>query len=159
MAPTLRMLSAPKVLVINDDPRQLDELISGLRIEGCPAVGAVNFQQAVEALANDDCDAAIIDLMISEMNGLKLARKFKQMYPELLTMLMSDYLLSPVQLAKADTGVVGFVPKPCCVQSLARFIRRKLGSKSLREEETTNSSSDGNDSLSPFEVHSFQYAL
>ena len=55
---------------------------------------------------------------------------------------MSAYTLSPVQLARADAGVVGFVPKPYCFEELVRFIQDKarLHKDDLKSTRTTDES-------------------
>jgi len=97
--------------------------------------------------------------MLSDMNGLKLARNLRYSFPNVKTILMSDYLLSPVQLAKADTGVVGFVPKPCRLEELARFIHIKLMPKSSREDHFEHATTITTaNATSPFDVLSVQFS-
>ena len=69
--------------------------------------------------------AALIDLMMPHMNGLQLARAIRSTTPDVRTILMSEYHLSPVQLARANTGAVGFVPKPFLFEDLVRFVQAK----------------------------------
>ena len=71
-------------------------------------------------------DIVVLDITMPEMNGLQLAREIRHSYPSIATIMMSAYHLSPIQLAKADTGVVGFVPKPFSFEELVRFILQKV---------------------------------
>ena len=111
-----------------------------------------------KVLARFDYDVALIDLMIAEINGLELARRIRSRHPRVVTILMSDYLLSPVQLAKANTGVVGFVPKPCRFEEVARFIRAKLESRFAKDTASAAQPEPHADPQAPFDVLSVQFA-
>ena len=158
MMPTRDDTSGPNILVINDDSDELDIFSLGLRLEGLKPTGTTSAAQALELLARFDYDVALIDLMISEINGLELARKIRLKHPRVVTILMSDYLLSPVQLAKANTGVVGFVPKPCRFPDVARFIRAKLESRAEKDSASATRSEPHADPHAPFDVLSVQFA-
>jgi DNA-binding response OmpR family regulator len=124
--PALERETGPSVLVVDDDPNELRALVIGLRLEGFDAAGAPDGSCAQRMLAEKSYAAAIIDLMMPEINGLQLARALRTSFPKVTTILMSAYHLSPVQLSRADTGVVGFVPKPFRFDELVRFIRVKI---------------------------------
>lgn len=115
-----------RILVVDDEPNEMRSLVIGLKLEGFDADGASNGHIALEMLNEKEYSVVIIDLMMPEMNGLQLARAVRRAHPEITTIMMSAYHLSPVQLAKADTGVVGFVPKPFSFDELVRFILRKV---------------------------------
>jgi len=150
MRPARDGKKVPGVLIVNDDPHELDVFALGLRVEGLEAVGTTSAAAALELLAHDGTDVALIDLMISEINGLELARSIRLKHPRVITILMSDYLLSPVQLAKANTGVVGFIPKPCRFEEVARFIRGKL--ESAKEGASAEQPHAHADPQAPFDV-------
>lgn len=126
MMPALESKSGRKILVVDDDINEMRSLVIGLKLEGFEAEGATSGQDALVKLEDGCYVAVIIDLMMPEMNGLQLARAIRATFPSITTMLMSAYHLSPVQLARADTGVVGFIPKPFCFEELVRFIHTKI---------------------------------
>jgi DNA-binding response OmpR family regulator len=115
-----------KILVVDDDPNEMKSLVIGLKLEGFDALGAPSGNAAISQLADGAFSAILVDLMMPEMNGLQLARKVRASFPNIITILMSAYHLSPVQLARADSGVVGFVPKPFSFEELVRFIELKI---------------------------------
>ena len=148
----------PLVMLINDDKQELDSMVVGLKKESIDAIGTASSSDALDVLHDSPVDVVLIDLMLADTNGLKLARKIHTKFPRVITMLMSDYLLSPVQLAKANVGVVGFVPKPCQFAEMADFVRGKIASHKDREEALVSSSSSYRDPdvNSPFDVHSLE---
>ena len=156
--PARDIRSGPNVLVINDASEELEVLSQGLRREGIEPTGTTSAATALELLSRFDYDVALIDLMIAEINGLELARMIRSRHPRVVTILMSDYLLSPVQLAKANTGVVGFVPKPCRFEEVARFIRAKLESRFAKDTASAAQPEPHADPQAPFDVLSVQFA-
>ncbi len=115
-----------RILVVDDDPNEMKSLVIGLKLEGFDAQGVSSGSAAIGELDNGGFSAILVDLMMPEMNGLQLARKVRAAFPAVITILMSAYHLSPVQLARADSGVVGFVPKPFSFEELVRFIDLKI---------------------------------
>lgn len=149
----------PNVLVINGDPDELNALSMGLRLEGLGVTGTTSAPRALELMSRGGYDVALIDLMIPEINGLELARTVRARHPGVVTILMSDYLLSPAQLAKANTGVVGFVPKPCRFGEVARFVRAKLEPQFRTEELHAARAASRVNPRDPFDVLSVQFAV
>jgi DNA-binding NtrC family response regulator len=124
--PKLKQKNETRVLVVDDDPNEMKSLVIGLKLEGFDAIGTSSGADALNALDKQSYSVVLIDLMMPKMNGLQLARAVKSTHPDTILLLMSAYHLSPVQLARADTGVVGFVPKPYCFEELVHFIQLKL---------------------------------
>jgi DNA-binding response OmpR family regulator len=115
-----------RVLVVDDEENQVRVLAIGLRMEGFEVLTARSADVAFDLLAREPVDLAIVDLMMPGTNGLELARQVRQHYPKVRVVLTSAYHLSERQLARADCGVVGFVPKPYELAELAGFLRSKL---------------------------------
>lgn len=116
------------ILVVDDDPNELKSLVIGFGLENINAEGADTGSVALRMLGEKQYDVALIDLMMPDMNGLQLARVVRSVYSSVTTVLMSAYHLSPMQLARANAGVAGFVPKPFRFDVLVKFILSKVES-------------------------------
>ena len=121
--------NGPAVLIVDHDPNELKALVIGLRLEGFHVSGAPTSAAALELLSASPFDLAIIDLMIPETNGLQLSRSIRAAFPAVTTILMSAYHLSMAQLVRANTGAVGFVPKPFRFDDLVQFVHAKLAQR------------------------------
>jgi DNA-binding response OmpR family regulator len=145
--------TAPSILIVDNDPNELKALLIGLRLEGFAASGAPSSTAALELLAASRFDIAIIDLMIPDTNGLQLSRAIRTAHPEVTTILMSAYHLSLAQLVRADTGAVGFVPKPFRFDDLVHFVHAKLSQRSgLPLAAPAAAEREGDGLHSPFEL-------
>ena len=143
----------PAVLVVEDEPNELKALLIGLELEGFQVVGAASGNEAITHLDTADYSVALVDLMLPETNGIQLAREIKLKHPSVATILMSAYHLSPVQLARAETGAVGFVPKPFRFDELVHFIRAKVDPRHVRLASPTRTHPERDGGMSsPFDV-------
>jgi len=115
----------PCVLVVDEQDSQARLVAIGLRVEGFDAETATTSEAALARLDEHAFDVAILDLMLPGMNGIQLARVMRERHPRTCVVLMSAYHLSERQLARADCGATGFVPKPLDLSELARFLRSK----------------------------------
>lgn len=157
MIPATSRQIKPKVLIVNDNATELGSLLAGLESEGFQVSGTTDAQTALEILAETTFQAVLIDLMIPDINGLQLARLIREQYPAAKTMLISDYFLSPVQLAKADTGVVGFIPRPFHFKEIASFVKEKVNSFTPQTTKSESSQAP-TPSQVPFDVLSVRYS-
>ncbi|WP_437996146.1 response regulator [Sorangium sp. So ce185] len=75
----LRSGRSPRVLVVEDDAPSREVLEGMLRRSGCDAVSAANGRLALDLLATDAeaPDAAIVDLMMPEMDGFELIERLR----------------------------------------------------------------------------------
>jgi DNA-binding response OmpR family regulator len=97
-----------------------------LRVEGFDVETAESSALALERLAAQPFDLALVDLMLPGTNGIQLARLARERHPGTRVVLMSAYHLSERQLTRADCGAAGFVPKPLDLTELAQFLRSKV---------------------------------
>jgi DNA-binding response OmpR family regulator len=115
------------VLVVDEQDCQARLVAVGLQVEGFECETAGSAESALALLeSHAPFDVAIFDLMLPGMNGIQLARVVRERHPRTCVVLTSAYHLSERQLARADCGAAGFVPKPLDLSELARFLRTKV---------------------------------
>lgn len=117
-----------RVLVVDDETNYSRVMAIGLRVEGFDVDTTPTADGALDALAAEPFDLAIVDLMMPGTNGIQLARLMRERHPRTRVVLMSAYHLSERQLVRADCGAVAFLAKPFDLTELARFLREKLAS-------------------------------
>lgn len=115
-----------RILIVDDEDNHRKTLAIGLKLEGFETLEARDGEAALVVLETETADFAIVDLMMPGINGLDLARRLRFRCPELRVVLTSAYHLSERQLARADVGAIGFVPKPYRLEDLVSFLRSKM---------------------------------
>ncbi len=116
----------PKILVIDADLSSARTLARSLAQDGFEVHAERNARAAIEHLEQNPIDVVMVDLMLSEMNGLELARHVATHYPGSRVVLTSAYHLSERQLLRSNCGAVGFVPKPYAMDEVSGFLKSKL---------------------------------
>jgi DNA-binding response OmpR family regulator len=119
-------MPVPRLLIVDDEPNQRRALSIALRLEGFEVETAATAVEGLDILRTSPVDIALIDLMMPGVNGLEMARQMRSLYPGVPVVLTSAYHLSERQLARSESGVVGFVPKPCPMNEVAAFLHAKV---------------------------------
>jgi DNA-binding response OmpR family regulator len=116
------------ILLVDATEADAAILASALRVEGYEVVVARSASEARAALAARPCGLAILDLMLRRDggHGLELARELRREHPGMRVLLTSSYHLSERQLARADCGVSGFIPKPYDLEEVVAFVHAKV---------------------------------
>jgi CheY-like chemotaxis protein len=72
-----------KVCAIDDDPlmlRHLEEMLTGL---GCQVVSAPDVDSALKQMSLQHCDAAVVDILMPERDGLNFIMEIRRTRPDL----------------------------------------------------------------------------
>lgn len=67
-----------EILVVDDDSRNRQVLITLLEVEGYKVAEAANGQAAMDYIARQAPDLVLLDIMMPEMDGFEVARRIKQ---------------------------------------------------------------------------------
>lgn len=117
------------VLLVDGNGADAAILASALRVEGYEVVVAATAAEARAVLESRPCALAIVDLALRTEtggHGLELARELRRDHPCTRVFLTSSYHLGERQLARAGSGVSGFIPKPYDVREVVDFVHTKL---------------------------------
>ncbi len=91
------MSTRNKILVVDDDPDLLEQVVATLSAEGYEVISAEGRAAAEEAILKSKPDLAILDLMMEEKDsGFVLGYEIKKLYPQ-----------TPVIMLTAVTGATG----------------------------------------------------
>ena len=103
----------PRILVIDDDPWTREALGAILRRAGYQVTTAARFDP--ELAGGDEppgCQVAVVDFHLPDLNGLEVARRLKELYPECRIVMISSEPPECADLAGRDPLVDHFLAKP-----------------------------------------------
>ncbi len=116
-----------RVLVIDDDPSVRRFLVQCLRSLGYRVTEASGGQEGLARLAEDRPDLMVVDFAMPGMDGAQVARRARQVIPQLGMLLITGY---------ADAGAIrelvnseAVLRKPFKVSDLAVAVRKALGER------------------------------
>jgi HD-like signal output (HDOD) protein len=134
------MPESPCVLFVDDEPHLLAGLRRGLHASG---IGwqmrfAESGSQALELMAEGECDALITDMRMPGMDGARLLAEVQQRHPGVVRIVLSGEAERGSVLTAAPSAHQ-FLAKPCDIDTVvavvnrALAVRRTLTDPSLRE--------------------------
>ena len=120
-----------KILVVDDSPTQLTNLVKMVESQGHQAITASNGMQGIEQARNEQPDLILMDVVMPELNGFQATRKIAK-----------DAELSRIPVILVTTkdqetdkvwgerqGAAGYIVKPPKDGELAAMIAKVLGNR------------------------------
>lgn len=129
------------ILLVDDDPRNLDVLESILDLPGYRLVRARSAEQALQSLIQESFALLVLDVRMPEMSGLELAQLIKQRKKTQhlpIIFLTAYYREDEHVLQGYDAGAVDYLSKPCnpavLKSKVAAFVELYRINRALQEE-------------------------
>ncbi|MBA3312746.1 MAG: response regulator transcription factor [Planctomycetota bacterium] len=119
-------ISRGAVLVVEDEPRLLRDLARGLRAERYAVYPAGSGEQARRLCATETIDAAILDRMLPDGDGLALLRDLRASNPKLPALVVTARDSVPDRVAGLDAGADDYLVKPFAFDELLARLRAVL---------------------------------
>ena len=128
------MTTAKKILVVDDDMDQLDNLALTLKSEGYEVMKAQGQKEGEEAILNAMPDLAILDLMMENMDsGIVLCHYIKRLYPETPVIILTAVKSATgMDLSPKSTGAAAWLKadllmdKPARPEQIKNEVKRLL---------------------------------
>ncbi|MCL1975563.1 MAG: response regulator transcription factor [Firmicutes bacterium] len=115
-----------KIMIVDDDPN-IRELISTLlKDAGFNACEAKDGRDALQQLADEKPDLAIVDLMMPNMDGYELCRKLRQYYENLPVLMLTARAELSSKVKGFEVGADDYLTKPFEGDELLMRIRALL---------------------------------
>ena len=109
----------PRVLVVDDEPQIVRALKVVLREAGFDAVAAETSAEALDAAAVRPPEAAIIDLVLPDGDGIELTRRLRE-WSEMPILVLSAVGEESQKVRALEAGADDYVTKPFGTRELSR---------------------------------------
>jgi signal transduction histidine kinase/CheY-like chemotaxis protein/HAMP domain-containing protein len=122
-------LSGRKVLVVDDDIRNVFALASALEMHGMLVVHADSGKEGIEVLQrNEDIDVVLMDVMMPGLDGFDTMRMIRQLdgYASLPIIAVTAKAMLGDREKCIEAGATDYVAKPVNVDSLLGLLERSL---------------------------------
>jgi signal transduction histidine kinase len=136
-------MSAPQILIVDDDPALLEALNETLRLRmGLLGVEmAASGPAALERIAAQDYEVIISDIKMPGMDGLALLKRIQEMRPGTPTLLITGHGQHDLAVQALRGGAYDFIQKPIdreyFVASLNRALHMRLLSRQVEDQKQT----------------------
>jgi signal transduction histidine kinase/CheY-like chemotaxis protein/HAMP domain-containing protein len=123
------VLRGKRVLVIDDDPRNVFAITSTLELHGMTVTQATNGRKGIEALlVADDTDLVLMDVMMPELDGYATMNKIRQMpvFSTLPIIAVTARAMPGDKEKSIAAGASDYVTKPVDTEELLACMERWL---------------------------------
>jgi CheY-like chemotaxis protein len=128
-------LQGRKVLIVDDDVRNIFSLTSALEQHGMDVVFAENGREGIEMLKNTpDVDVMLVDIMMPEMDGFETMREIRKLpeYKNLPLIAVTAKAMKGDREKCLEAGATDYVSKPVDMDQLLAVLRIQLSGSTHR---------------------------
>jgi two-component system KDP operon response regulator KdpE len=126
----------PRVLVVDDEPQIVRALKVVLREAGFQAVPAETASEALDLAAVRPPEAAIIDLVLPDLDGVELTRRLRE-WSEMPILVLSAVGEEDQKVRALEAGADDYITKPFGTRELVARLQAALRRAARLEEEPT----------------------
>ena len=125
----------PVILVVDDQPQNIELLEAHLATQGYDIVSAANGQEALEKLSKNEIDLILLDVMMPGMDGFEVTRRVRQDDKHRLLPIILVTALRETQdrIKGIEAGCDDFISKPFDKMELLARVRSLLKVKAYND--------------------------
>ncbi|PCH92426.1 MAG: phosphate regulon transcriptional regulatory protein PhoB [Rhodobacteraceae bacterium] len=122
----------PKILIVEDEPSQLELLSYNLSVEGYEVLKAETGEEGLLILQEQEVDLVLLDWMLPEISGLEVCRQIKRGKTTKATpvIMLTARGEEEDKVRGLDTGADDYIVKPYSIKELLARVRAGLRRKS-----------------------------
>ena len=125
------------ILIVDDEKAILSSLSKILEDEHYEVMSASTGAAALKMIATDPPDLILLDIWMSEMDGLETLRRAREQAPNLMIVMMSGHGSIETAVKAIKLGAYDYIEKPLSLEYVTRLVRHALDQHRLEQENLT----------------------
>lgn len=121
------MKPGPRVLVVNDNPDEIDALDARLRALGYRTSLLQDGEQALDVVSRDPPDLVVLDAFLPSLNGFQACREIKRIAPRLPVVMLSPRTEPADRFWAQECGAAALLARPLDLAVVVQRIAALLG--------------------------------
>jgi DNA-binding NtrC family response regulator len=123
-----------KILIVDDEFSVRDSFCHWFRKDGCDVTAVPSAEDALDALAGQSFDVALVDIKMPGMDGMELQERIRRADPRISVIVITAFASVDTAVRALKQGAFDYVTKPVDPDELSHLVRRALEHRRLREE-------------------------
>jgi len=115
-----------RILVVDDDSAAVRSISRALKHEGYEVTAAETAADSLEKFRQQECDLALVDLRLPDMDGVKVIREMVKAKPEMPVIVMTAYGDVETAVTCMQAGAKDFLLKPLDIHVLRLRVKNAL---------------------------------
>lgn len=129
----MAILSAPRILVVDDEPTMREMLRIVLRRDGYDVDVAENGEEAIALLRHEPFDALVLDIRMPDVSGIDVLRAAKQIDGNIVVFMMTAFASTESAVEAMRLGAADYFTKPFNMDDLRTKVRQHLETRRAEE--------------------------
>ena len=126
-----------KVLLVDDEQEFIETLSERLKMRELDTKLALDGEQALEAVQDDEPDVMLLDLKMPGMDGMEVLRKVKKAYPGVQVVMLTGHGTDKDEEQAKHLGAYAYLQKPVDLENLVVTLRDAFKNKIARKFESS----------------------
>jgi two-component system, NtrC family, response regulator AtoC len=123
---------AHSILIVDDEALTLRTIGGALGAEGYEVMLATSGEEALEIVAEQKPDLALLDVVLPGINGIEVLRQARKTSPAMIVVMMSAYHMVDRAVEAMKLGAYDYLIKPFHIADMVNTIRRATEMLALR---------------------------
>lgn len=123
-----------KLIVVDDEVKFVEVLADRLKRKGVNVKAFTSSLDALDALKEEEFDAALFDIMMDNLNGLQLLEKCKDIQPNLEVVMLTGHGTIETAIEAMKKGAYDYLTKPVNPTKLEMVLQRAAERKWLKDQ-------------------------
>jgi DNA-binding NtrC family response regulator len=125
-----------KVLLVDDEQEFIETLAERLKLRELDTKLALDGEQALEAVQDDEPDVMLLDLKMPGMDGMEVLRRVKKAYPGVQVVMLTGHGSDKDADQARRLGAYAYIQKPIDLERLVVTLRDAFKNKIARKFES-----------------------
>ena len=122
------------ILLVEDDPLYSSVLKEALEDAGYLVKCAMTAAEAIEASEQCDCDVALLDIRLPDIDGLHVLKALKENQPDCTVIVMTGHASVESAVKAIRQGAYDYLSKPFPTEALLMKLQRILNQRKMEDE-------------------------
>jgi len=127
-------MSEERILVVDDEPDMVENLVRILRREGYRCSSATEARKALELLEAQRPDLVLTDLKMPDVDGMEILRRAHAVDPAMPVIMITAFSTIESAVAAIKEGAFDYLPKNFSIDQLRVSVERALRQRRLQVE-------------------------
>ena len=142
----------PRLLIVDDEMNICQSCIKILSRSDYHVDFALNGYDAIKLVKKNNYDLIITDLKMSSLGGMEVLRQAKELFPEIIVIIMTGYASVSSAVEVMKTGAFDYLPKPFTPHELREVVQQALDKKNLTQPKKSPNRSEKPEGVFPHQL-------
>jgi DNA-binding NtrC family response regulator len=124
-----------KVLLVDDEQEFIETLSERLKMRDLDAKMALDGEQALESVQDEEPDVMLLDLKMPGMDGMEVLRQVKKAFPNVQVVMLTGHGSDKHEEQALRLGAYAYLQKPVDLEGLVTTLRDAFKNKVARKFE------------------------